>query len=380
MWDLIIAAVWLLFLTRWFAAYAYARQPKQGTLEWIQMYDRPSFTCLGDRGKLEKRDIWWLLGCLVLSAAYACYALWISKNALDAGAVSNDWYHLQIMDFAPVVAAVATYLLCRMLKIRGLTALFTALSTATCYETWGCVLLALVCFYGWMSQKADAPLWKNGLWLLGCGVLLCLPWSGLTPLWLLPVMGICWLVVLILRWRADMTVGRLVAMVLLSVLGLAVCLLVMVIEEGLLLRQLAWSDLPYGIWNGSLLPVLDSIRDGLINPLYQQDNLQYVAPWYVVRDYGIKLAGLFAVVTLLVEAITRRNIRAAWLVLLAIGAALLFVFATSGILTPVLAMAIALVSQLMWEREKKTAAVLLPALTLAMQLQECFNVGYFLGL
>ena len=100
MWDLIIAAVWLLFLTGWFAAYAYARQPKQGTLEWIQMYDRPSFTCLGDRGKLEKQDIWWLLGCLVLSAAYAFYALWISKNALDAGAVSNDWYHLQIMDIS----------------------------------------------------------------------------------------------------------------------------------------------------------------------------------------------------------------------------------------------------------------------------------------
>ena len=380
MWELITAAVWLLFLTGWFAAYAYARQPKQGTLEWIQMYDRPSFTCLGDRGKLEKQDIWWLLGCLVLSAAYACYALWISKNALDAGAVSNYWYHLQIIDFAPVFAAMATYLLCRMLKIRGLTALFTALSTATCYETWGYVPLALVCFYGWMSQKADAPLWKNGLWLLGCGVLLCLPWSGLPPLWLLPVMGICWLVVLILRWRADMTVGRLVAMVLLSVLGLAGCLLVMVIGEGLLCRQLAWSGLPYGIWDGSLLPVIDSIRGGLFNPLYQQDNLQYVAPWYVVRDYGIKLAGLFAVVTLLVEAITRRNIRAAWLVLLAIGAALQFVFATSGILTPVLAVAIALVSQLMWEREKKTAAVLLPALTLAMQLQECFNVGYFLGL
>lgn len=371
MWDLVLAAVWLLLLVGWFAAYAYARQPKSGTLEWIRMYDRPPFTCLGDRAKLEKQDIWWLLGCVVLGIGCA---LWTWNRSLLAGGITFGWDKLTLEVFLPVASPGAVYLLCRMMHIRPLPACLAAVAAATCCDFQGLAVLGLACFYGWMTQRADAPFWKNALWLLGCGVLLCLPWNGLTVLWLLPVMGLCWLFVLVLRWRDGMPVGRVVAMVLLSLLWLAAGLLAAVIGYGLLRGPLSLADLPQAVWNGSLTPVLRDICSNAILPVYCSE----ADLWFAAGSYGIKLAGLFAAVTLLVESITRRNVRAAWLVLLSCGAALQFVFGGGNLLLPVMLLDIALVSHLMWEREKKVAAVLLPALTLVMQLQEYFNISYYI--
>ena len=151
-------------------------------------------------------------------------------------------------------------------------------------------------------------------------------------------------------------------------------LLAAVIGYGLVRGQLSLADLPQAVWNGSLTPVLRDICSNAILPVYCSE----ADLWFVTSSYGIKLAGLFAAVTLLVEAITRRNVRAAWLVLLSCGAALQFVFGGGNLLLPVMLLDIALVSHLMWEREKKVEAVLLPALTLVMQLQEYFNISYYI--
>ena len=363
MWDLILSAVWLLFLAGWFAAYAYVRQPKQGTLEWIRMYDRPPFTCLGDRGKLEKQDIWWLLGCVAVSAG-ACLGL----TARTAPLMQLGTLQTLIL-VMPVLGAAGVYLLYRLLKGQPLLGALCALAVVIppLDPAAGPVMLAAACFYGWMSADADAPFWKHALWLLPFWLCMMVAAALSAPaLWLLPFYGLLWLFTVIQRWRKGYGWGRILLNGMLCLLLLAVTL-----TGCLAFRWMQTAALPLGamaaaVADGSLMTGLREMLAGLPAQLLRQPDwatVQALAPQAISL-----LAGVFAFVALLLHAFRGRSVGAAYLTLLTLGTATVYALGHSLILPVVCLADTAYVATLVWERKRKLLAVLLPALLLALHI------------
>lgn len=365
MWHLVAAAVWLLILAGWFALYGHALQPRDGTLEWIRMYDRQRFSCLADRGSLERRDIAWLLGCLMLTcAAWA----WRLNAAQPLGACRP--LDLALGLGMPALGAAGIYLLARMLQVNSLLAFLAALGTAVCFamdSSAGPAILAVALFYGWMSQPVEAPFWKRMLWMLGAGVLVCGA-SILNPAawWMLPVLGLVWLFVLALRWRAGDRVGRIVGAVLLSLLWLAALLLVFAVAWAMWHGGLGSRELPQAIWNGELLRALGAMRESL----FRTPRVQLL--WPLLENCGVVLAGLICWVTLLVFAIGRRSAAAAYLFAVTCGALAAYVLSGSYLLPVVFLADIAFAANQMWNRERRVIAVILPALTLVLEIGNQF--------
>ena len=361
MWDLIIAAVWLLFLVGWFAAYFHAMQPKQGTLEWIKMYDRQPFTCLGDRGKLEKQDIWWLLGCGILSLG-TCIVLAMPLS---------QWGPMQLTNqiAMPVLGVMGVYLLNRLLKGRPVLGALCALAVLipSMDPAAGPAILAAACFYGWMSSAADVPFWRAALWLVSFWLCIGVA-AALAPacLWMLPFFGLLWLFTVIQRWRKGYGWGRIVLNAFLCLVLLcgmiAVCLVFWTLQTG----WLYWAELPPALADGRLLNAIARLLPSVTGWLVQEAGLAMaldLAPRFIPL-----LAGLFAFIALVIHALRRRSVPAAFLAALSVGAFAVYVLGHSLILPAVCLANTVYVAGLMWERERKLPAVLLPALLLALDI------------
>ena len=128
-WYYIASAVGLAaLLVLYGLSYVRALQPRAGTLEWIERYDRRPFSLVGRWTGLDRRDAAPLAAaCLVAAAAWS-FAAWRSLMAqysfLTAAELTEAAVHYALV---PVLTAACMYLLGKGLTGSTLTALLSAL-------------------------------------------------------------------------------------------------------------------------------------------------------------------------------------------------------------------------------------------------------------
>lgn len=298
MWHLLTGAVWLLFLVGWYTIYYYAAQPKQGTLEWINMYDRQPFSCLSARETLVWQDLAWAVGCTV--AAGGAWA-WHLNQLLPLGLYPlRDLLQWGVM---PALGAGGIYLLARLLGCRRTVCVLGACCCAVCFAMAagaGPGILAMALFYGWMSQSADAGFVKNALWLVSSWI--CTGMAViLTPAawWLIPFYGLLWLFVVALRWRQGYGWGKILVNGLLCLLLLVGMGLVFLVSWSVQPAGLAWADFPAAIWNGALGQTLTQLRPDLLQQLVRLPDRAWLD--LLLDNSVVVLAGVFAFVTLVLR-------------------------------------------------------------------------------
>lgn len=130
-WYYVASAVGMVvLLVLYGAAYNRALQPRAGTLEWISLYDRPSFSLVGRWTGLDRRDAVPLLAVCAAAVAAWGFAAWRSLSAAYGG-VPLDMETAVEAGFryglVPVLTAICMYLLGKGLTGSTLTALLSAL-------------------------------------------------------------------------------------------------------------------------------------------------------------------------------------------------------------------------------------------------------------
>ena len=137
-----MAQLWTFLVSRWYylasavgiaallvlygISYVRALQPRAGTLEWIERYDRRPFSLVGRWTGLGRRDVLPLAGLCLAAAAVWGLAAWRSLGAQITTAAAR----MEVLfryGLAPVLAAVCLYVLIKALTGSTLAALLSAL-------------------------------------------------------------------------------------------------------------------------------------------------------------------------------------------------------------------------------------------------------------
>ena len=109
-------------------SYVRALQPRAGTLEWIELYDRRSFSLVGRWTGLNRRDAAPMAAVCAAAAAAWGFAAWRSLAGQYAALSAAEWTEAVIhYGLVPALTAVFMYLLGKGLTGSTLTALLSAL-------------------------------------------------------------------------------------------------------------------------------------------------------------------------------------------------------------------------------------------------------------
>lgn len=244
-----IAAIWYLIV------YLRAEQPRENTLEWISMYDKPAFRLIGARCRLEWTDAVWCFVPAVMAALVRFLLCWKDAGLLDGTRVG--W---PIALLAAASAAVA------YLGIKSVTGSLAA-------SLLGADLLALCCF---MQDGMSLPvvltilflwLWMTndgygfGCWgYLGAAVVSAISGllfaSGFMVL-MLPVFG-CVIFTLIYRIRREnYSILRAVLQIVFMLAVQAIAMAAVAIPYAMAIGMV----FPESFWDGDFLQFLgESLR------------------------------------------------------------------------------------------------------------------------
>lgn len=176
-----------------FYLYVYfaAEKPRKGTLEWIEMQEKPQMTRQGLLQKLKWTDILWCALTILLSYGVsiglsACVDISILKTSLSSGTLL-----LTLLPLA--LTAALAYLLGRLLSGKVLVGLFPAVFLMFCVMLnsrsmeslllLGCLLLLLAHFNGkgfgaWLSLVLSAVLLASAAWFTPALIFFAIPWLG----------------------------------------------------------------------------------------------------------------------------------------------------------------------------------------------------------
>jgi hypothetical protein len=219
----VLCAVSLPLLIWYFVVYAKTMRPREGTLEWIGMYDKARFTLSRPENPFAVRDV----GAAALAAVCAAAALLLRYGMLAAayGAslrnVLTSSAFLLALVFTAFGAAGMYLLLQSLLRDRPAAFCAAALYGFASYPHSGSaalLVLSLLFLWMWLRQDACAPLWKTvWWWLLSIAAFAAAMLWLHSLVWLSVLYLFCFLLKLFSRVRAK-SAGKKITPVWLSVL------------------------------------------------------------------------------------------------------------------------------------------------------------------
>lgn len=324
--DLVLIASAALLLVLYFAAYARSLRPREGTLEWIAMYDHPPFSLTGAAG-LAWRDganavLAGLCGVAVLLLRYCILLQTLPIHITD---IISSRYFIGEMIAAAVGAGAMTLLVQSLLQDRAVSLCAGALyGFGLLSQTRGGALLVLsvLCMWRWLRQENFAPLRRTFLWLLAAILLLAMSavycWD---VLWLVPLYLICYFIKLVARAKAAAGSGRratpmwlsILLTVLVTVLGGVVLWSVVAIRLGIVsVEALPAKLLTLDFYRGILQDIPQLAR--YLTPPFSVGRLKIVR-----YDWPIFLCGAASLVAVLIGAVKRRDTAGIAILVLCLG-------------------------------------------------------------
>lgn len=338
--DLVLIASALLLLVLYLAAYVRARRPKEGTLEWIRMYDRQRFSLTGTAA-LSWRSVGVAALAGLCSTAVLVLRYWVlmHASAYRFADIFTSRYFLGELATAACGGGAMALLVQALLQDKNVGLCAGILySFAFVSQTRGAALLvlSLFCLWQWLRQDSFAAPLRALPWLLGSMILLALSvvycWS---ILWLVPLYVAAYVMKLISRARAAASGGKAIScwlsvpvVVLLTVLGAIALWGVVKIRLGTLSAR----QFP------AKLLTLDCYREMLQDlPLLMRSLLPRFAATHlrVVRyDWPVFLCGMLSLAAMLVGAICRHDTSGVAIGVLSVWLLLIWVF-TGAYLLPV---------------------------------------------
>ncbi len=295
----------------YFILYSRAQRPREGTLEWISLYDRPSFSLSGVAHAVTGVDLAPLI--LVCVLTFFSWNIQIGSALFPAGfqALSEDQQLAVGLNYLllPTLSVGILYLLIKSLYGRSgiafLSALILGLDVTWQPAVTFFTLLTTYFTYQHLSKDYDSPTWEMAgslilietFFLAACYFSSCMLLYGLCLL-------ACLLVGFCLRFRAGARTGSfgyLLKMLLISALWMALMTILLFVPAGLargmtLPDMLVSAEFYHMIWLR-----VNRIAASAFRP---SAGLLATAMAY---DWVLLCGGTFAVIAMVAAAVRRRK-------------------------------------------------------------------------
>lgn len=350
--QVILVAFWLLFLIGWFVIYFCAVRQKNDGVAWITHYTGQVSSFFTLQQELTHYDGYGLVASILIPGLGWYF---VGNNSLLLCAV-------------PALVGSGLYFLGRQLGGTPMLSVLSAAGVAVCFELHpaaGALSWAICIFYRWISLPDGTALWRDIVCLGGSTLLLaCAAFDAPLIWWILPVAILFWVLVLVQRWRAGLsyTGARLLRDIVIGLVLLSAILLGYFVCFGVADGLLEWSECLTALQDGRFALLLELVWREMGNIFrYAMEYRQALA-----GDWPIVLAGFLAWLAVLVQLLWQHSAAAGFLVCLTLP---LFVLPGGCYVLPLGLLAnVAFAATGMWNRGKKTWAVLLPSMMLLLEI------------